>query len=186
MINDVAVAIGDLVSVLESYDIKYVIVGSISSSLNGIFCSTNDVDVVIENLLNQTPAAIEDLHNKFIVDSETLLINHKQNRAYNIFHQDTALKIDLFPAFTDFHQQQLARAIAVKLPSASSVFKISSPEDIILAKLDWLNKSPSDRQLSDIKGVINTNRKSLDMDYLNKWAKKLLVEKSLSKVLGDN
>jgi hypothetical protein len=181
MINDVALAINDLVSIFTSHNIKYAIGGSISSSLNGIFRSTNDIDVVIENILDQNPTALEALSNKFIVDSETLLLNHKKNRAYNIFHQETALKIDLFPAYTDFHMTQLERAIPVKLPSATNAFNITSPEDIILAKLIWINKSPSDRQLTDIKGVINANIDSLDMEYLNKWAKELFVEEGLKK-----
>ncbi len=184
MISDVALAIADLVSILDFHNIKYVIGGSISSSLNGIFRSTNDIDIVIENLLIEKPSAIEDLSKKFLVDAETLLLSHKKNRAYNIFHEETALKIDLFPALSEFHLTQLTRAIAVKLPSSNRAFNISSPEDIILAKLDWMNKSPSDRQLGDIKGVVNANRNSLDIDYLNKWAKKLLVEQGLNKVLG--
>ena len=128
---------------------------------------------------------IKELEKKFLVDSNKLLQSHSTNRAFNIFHEDTALKIDLFPAHNDFHKSQLDRAISVKLPSAHCTFKIATPEDIILAKLLWTLKSPSERQLSDIKGVFRINKDSLDIQYLNKWAERLNVFDQLNQLFAE-
>lgn len=180
--NDVFQAICDLVSILDKFNIGYFIGGSLSSSLNGIFRSTNDIDVILENSLNST--ILKELEKKFLVDSTRLLENHANNRAFYIFHEGSALKIDLFPACTDFHSSQLNRAITVKLPSAPSSFKVASPEDIILAKLLWMLKSPSERQISDIKGVLRMNKGTLDIEYLNSWARKLNVLSQLNEIMA--
>ncbi|HMO16507.1 MAG TPA: hypothetical protein PKA63_01765 [Oligoflexia bacterium] len=180
--NDISQAICDLVSILDKFNIRYFIGGSLSSSLNGIFRSTNDIDVVLENSINDL--VVKELEEKFLVDATKLRESHSRNRAFNIFHENTALKFDLFPAYNDFHASQLDRAISVKLPSALCAFRVASPEDIILAKLVWISKAPSERQLSDIKGVLNTNRDSIDFDYLNSWAEKLKIGAQLKEIVA--
>jgi hypothetical protein len=49
---------------------------------------------------------------------------------------------------------------------------IVSPEDLILAKLDWARDSYSEMQLRDVQNIISTLN-NLDWDYINKWKKKL-------------
>ncbi len=176
--NEVGIVICEIVDFFTKHKISYFVGGSLSSSLNGIFRSTNDIDIILENVL--TKNILKDLENNFIIDTPALLESHSRNRAYNIFHKATSLKLDLFPAHNEFHTSQLSRAILVKLPSAPCSFNIASPEDIILAKLIWFKKSSSDRQLSDIKGVIGTNEGKLDLGYLNLWAEKLDVLKELN------
>ena len=55
--------------------------------------------------------------------------------------------------------------------------KFSSPEDVILAKLEWyrLGGEVSERQWRDILGVIKTRASALDEVYLRKWAKDLKI-----------
>ncbi|MDZ4785596.1 MAG: hypothetical protein SGJ02_05910 [bacterium] len=185
MFNDICGAICDLTECFDNHKLKYLIGGSVSSSLNGIFRTTNDVDVLVEKPLNQFPLLLKELSRKFIIDEEALVKHHLNKKAYNIFHEATALKIDLFPAHTEFHQMQLGRAISVKPPSASCAFKIATAEDIVLAKLVWLQKSSSDRQINDIIGVLNLNKSFLDLNYLRDWAEKLNVLESLEGLLNE-
>ncbi|MCB9030049.1 MAG: hypothetical protein H6619_03285 [Deltaproteobacteria bacterium] len=182
MSNSIYNAICDLVSIFNEHKLDYLIGGSISSSLNGIFRTTNDIDVLVEKPLSELPKVVESLSVAFIVNKEMLVAQHSRGRSYNIFHEETALKIDLFPATNDFNQKQLKRAISVNPETANCSFKIATAEDIILAKLQWLKQSDSERQRSDISGVLNTNEDRLDFDYLNRWADKLGVRSELESV----
>lgn len=56
-------------------------------------------------------------------------------------------------------------------------FPVSSAEDTVLAKLHWFRAGgeTSDRQWSDILGIIRTQGSRLDRSYLDEWAAKLGV-----------
>ena len=183
MFSNICDVICDLAQCFYDYKIKYLIGGSVSSSLNGIFRTTNDIDVLVEKPLNEVPNVITALSTKFLVDEPALIKQHLDNKAYNIFHEQTALKIDIFPGHTEFHQMQLSRALNVKPPTSRCEFKIASAEDIILAKLQWFQKSPSDRQINDIVGVLNLNKNTVDLSYLRNWASKLDVLDKLEELL---
>lgn len=54
---------------------------------------------------------------------------------------------------------------------------MSAPEDTILAKLRWHRRGggASERQLSDVLGVLKVQRERLDLEYLREWAGRLGV-----------
>jgi len=60
---------------------------------------------------------------------------------------------------------------------------VSSPEDTILAKLRWAKLSGgSEKQFTDALRVYEVQFETLDMDYLQSWAKKLGVDPLLQKL----
>ena len=75
--------------------------------------------------------------------------------------------------------------IAWKLEDDEKTISIylCSPEDIILNKLEWfkLGDEASEKQWSDILGVIKVQSDNLDKDYLKYWAKQLEVSELLVK-----
>jgi len=56
-------------------------------------------------------------------------------------------------------------------------FRLASPEDVILNKLEWYRKGDhvSDRQWTDVLGVIKVQGSALDLGYLRSWASELGV-----------
>lgn len=54
------------------------------------------------------------------------------------------------------------------------VFLISA-EDLILNKLLWFKASESERQLSDVRGILENQKDNLDLNHLKKWAFKLKI-----------
>ena len=55
--------------------------------------------------------------------------------------------------------------------------KVSTPEDTILAKLDWAVKSgESEKQFIDALRIFEVQYGSMDLDYLGKWVVALGLE----------
>lgn len=70
--------------------------------------------------------------------------------------------------------------LRAQFPQASEAevsARFASPEDTILAKLEWYRAGGevSDRQWRDILGVLLTRARELDRDYLRQWAVELAV-----------
>ena len=58
-----------------------------------------------------------------------------------------------------------------------------SPEDSVLSKLEWAKDSGSERQLRDVRGVLEVQRDALDVEYLRRWATELGVRETLDSLL---
>ncbi len=61
----------------------------------------------------------------------------------------------------------------------------ATPEDILLAKLEWSKEGGSERQYADALNVAKIHGRSLDRSYLLKWAKELGVGNLLEKLLSE-
>ena len=104
--------------------------------------------------------------------------------SFNVIHFATAFKIDIFVQ----GGQRISKADAFTTAErcnwviAKRSMSFVSPEDIILLKLDWFRQSggSSERQWSDVQGVLAGQGKSLDFEYLKNWAKKLELDGTFS------
>jgi hypothetical protein len=107
--------------------------------------------------------------------------------SFNLIHYETAFKVDIFICKTRaFDQSQLKRRrTSIFATDPERRVYVTSPEDIILSKLEWyrMGGEVSDRQWRDIIGVIKTRADNLDSDYLHKWAKELNVSDLLERAL---
>jgi hypothetical protein len=56
-------------------------------------------------------------------------------------------------------------------------FWVASPEDLVLAKLLWRQRSQSEKQWRDVLGVLKVQGETLDFDYLFQWADALDLQK---------
>ena len=87
-----------------------------------------------------------------------------------------------------FELSMMRRRIPIAPPDASEPpIAVVSPEDIILLKLEWfrLGGEISDRQWSDILGVMRVQGGRLDEPYLDHWAEDLRVADLLARARGD-
>jgi len=174
---------------LENMGIPYAVGGSLSSSVHGIMRSTMDIDIVADLRREHIPSFVSALSPVFYADDEMMRDAISHHSSFNLIHYDTAIKVDIFiPKERIFDRLQLERRIAcvVTEEPEHSVY-VTSPEDIILAKLEWyrMGGEVSDRQWGDILGVVKTKSGQLDLAYLHRLAKELAVEDLLERALQD-
>jgi hypothetical protein len=175
--------------VLEKLNIPYLIGGSLASTLYGMVRTTQDSDIVAEMQLEHLQPFILALQDEFYLDDEMIAEAIQRHSSFNIIHRESMFKVDVFiPRPRPFLQSQLARAQKQTFIFESEVSaKFSSPEDIILAKLEWyrMGGEVSERQWRDILGVLKTRAGELDLDYLKKWANELKVFDLLERALKE-
>ncbi len=86
-----------------------------------------------------------------------------------------------------FAQQEMRRAREDVLELGSRPFFFASPEDMILAKLDWwkLGGGVSNRQWNDIVEIMKEKHAALDIAYLRQSAPMLGIADLLEKAFND-
>lgn len=179
-------ALKDLIECFAFVEARYVVGGSVASSVMGEFRTTHDIDVLCELPGSRLSAFCSEAARYFSVDSEAVQSHLEIGRSYNILHEETCIKIDLFPAVSGFHQKELERALCISPSGSPCSFRIATAEDIVLAKLDWYHRGgrTSQRQINDVRSVLLFNQSTLDETYLKEWADQLKVLDLLTELLA--
>jgi hypothetical protein len=174
---------------LEQLDIPYAVGGSLASSLHGIMRATLDVDIVADMRIEHILPLVSALSQEFYADGEMMRDAIERHSSFNLIHYETAYKVDIFiRKLRPYGRIQLERRqkSVIATDPEQSVY-VTSPEDTILAKLEWyrLGGEVSDRQWRDILGVIKTRVDRLDLIYLQKWAVELQVVDLLERAVRE-
>ena len=174
--------------VLESLGIPYLISGSLASTLYGMVRTTQDSDIVAEMRIEHLQPFVSSLQGEFYLDDEMIAESIQRHTSFNIIHRETMFKVDVFiPQPRPFLQSQLIRSQKQTFQFETEVSaKFASPEDTILAKLEWyrLGGEVSERQWRDILGVLNLQGDRLDFQYLHNWAGRMGIQDLLRRVLA--
>ncbi len=164
----------DLVHVLDRLQIHYALGGSMASSIHGKPRYTQDADLTVEAFTGKEQAFTDSLDAAYYVSLDAVQLAVREQRSFNVIHTSSGFKIDVFIAKnTPFEQSAFARRRTAEL--AQEPIYILSPEDIVLHKLEWfrLGGGVSDRQWSDILGVLQVQKDQVDLAYLENWAGQL-------------
>lgn len=179
-----------IATVLNEQRIAYVLVGSLASSLHGMYRSTADIDIVAEVKSDQVIPLLAALQEDFHVDELAAreAINRKQS--FNAIHFDSVFKVDIFiPKSDEFSKKQIQRGELKKLaPDMDQMIYVATAEDTILSKLRWYDSGGrvSDAQWRDVIGILAASSKRLDFDYLNDWAGTLRITELLEKAISES
>ena len=162
---------------LEAAGARYLVGGSLASSLQGIPRSTQDVDLVAELSLSMVPEFVRALGEDFYADDERIRDGVARRASFNVIDRRNGFKADVYLVTDDpFGRSQLARRQPVDLlPGVTLPF--ASPEDVVLQKLRWfrMGGGVSERQWLDALGVLKVQGERLDRDYLERWSRELEI-----------
>ncbi|SPE33352.1 conserved hypothetical protein [Candidatus Sulfopaludibacter sp. SbA6] len=188
MAGDLSDTLKFLAAALDQLGIPYLIGGSMASSARGIARATRDIDIVADIRLDQADRFAAALGPNWYVEPDQIRQALRAGRAFNVIYIPKSQKVDIFPAAGEFQAAQLERASKLPLTflGIDAEYPVASAEDILLAKLQWYRAGGeiSDRQWSDITGILATNP-AIDLDYTRSWAARLRVEDLLDKALAE-
>lgn len=182
------VVLSQVARVLENQDITYVLIGSLASSMHGMYRSTADIDLLADIKSEQVRPLLNALKESFYVDELAMRQAIEQRRSFNAIHFDSVFKVDIFIAKADdFARKQLDRRQLRQIaPDIDQFIYVATAEDTVLAKLRWYRQGNevSNTQWSDVLGVLGATSGALDVDYLREWADKLGVSDLLGKAVS--
>jgi hypothetical protein len=179
--GDVLDALTPVVTLLEELGITYRVGGSVATSAYGLPRSTLDVDIVCDLHPNQVGELVAGLAEAYYVDAAMIHQAITARRSFNVIHLPTMVKVDVFVVKDRaFDRAAFARSIRDTLDDTEDAhfFELSTPEDMVLHKLDWYRKGGevAERQWLDVLGVLKVQGDSLDWSYIQRWAAQLGLE----------
>ena len=169
--------IARFVAPLEEAGIRYMITGSVASSIYGEPRNTLDIDLVVLLDSSQIPLlpTLFPEDDFYLPPADVISIESRREAHghFNIIHHHTGLKADIYlsrnhPALP----WALDHTRRVKTPSCE--ISIAPPEDVILHKLEFFREGGSQKHLRDIAGIIE--QQELDQDFLNHAIHRLGLE----------
>lgn len=179
----------EVAEALDACGLKYLIGGSLASSMSGEPRSTLDIDFVVAMSDPDVGAFVAALRGAFYVEPEALRRAIRGKSSANLIHYPTSIKVDLFiSGGTPLDGLQMDRRQRVRVATDPDRWLyFYTPEDILLQKLRWyrLGNEVSDQQWRDVLGVVRVQAGRLNEEYLRDGAKVLGVVDLLDRALHE-
>ncbi len=187
--HDIIEALNKVIGCFDKLGIVYYIGGSVASSVYGMARATMDVDLVAGVEMSHVDCLVKKLGAEYYIAAEMIKDAIHRRASFNLIHLETMIKVDVFVAKDEpYDSQALTRRRSDTLDEESSrKFYLSSPEDVILSKLQWYRKGGgvSEQQRKDVLGVLKVQGDKLDLEYLKYWASKLDLSELLNRSFDD-
>ena len=171
-----AAFLGRVVQVLRGADVPFMLTGSLAGAFYGQPRATQDVDVVVDltaEMLDRLVSGFEAAG--FYVSTEAAREALAHSGQFNAIDPQSGWKVDLIVrkerefSKAEFSRRQPAELLGIEVA-------LTSPEDLIIAKLEWSELGDSDLQRRDVIEILERSAGTLDLDYLEHWIEELGLE----------
>ncbi|MCX6809975.1 MAG: nucleotidyl transferase AbiEii/AbiGii toxin family protein [Candidatus Berkelbacteria bacterium] len=170
-----------IAEILNNLRIDFFVSGGFAVSVWGKPRFTADIDLVIhleEKNIDQLAGKLKSEFPDAYIDPLQMRDALKNNGEFNIIEPNIGMKIDFWIVYNkDYDKLRLRRSIKKDI---GREVRFISPEDLIISKLQWMQKDNSSRHADDIKSILEISK--VDNDYINEWVKKLGLEKEYKRI----
>src|SRR6185503_16670712 len=105
-------------------------------------------------------ALAEAFQGDYFVDEPAIRAAYNPPHQFNVIHVPSALKIDFWMLRPEpFEREMFGRRVRQQIFGEPGW--LATAEDVILHKLHWNQITPSERQLSDVAGVVSVQKEKL-------------------------
>jgi hypothetical protein len=158
---------------LEQNNIPYMLSGSIVMNVYAVPRMTRDHDIVVNLQITDIERFAAIFRKGYYIYEEGLEVEIRRRGMFNVIDYETGYKIDfIVKKNTEFHNNEFSRR---RTTSAFGLnFLVVSLEDLILAKLIWIQQVQSEIQMNDIRNLMQNE--TIDMDYLKIWTYRLHLD----------
>jgi hypothetical protein len=166
---------------LAARNLSFMLTGSFALAYYATPRMTRDLDFVVALTAGDVEILVGIFSSDFYIDADTVRAAIQNERDFNLMHLSSGIKVDLIVRkSSEYRLTEFARRERGTVGSVPTW--IVSREDPILSKLVWSLDSGSDLQLRDVRQLL---AKSIDVDYLNRWASVLGVETPLRELMDE-
>jgi hypothetical protein len=156
---------------LEEKQIPYMLSGSLAMSYYTTSRMTKDIDIVI-HLQAVDVEKFTTIFENFYVHKPTIVEEVERQGMFNVIDHLSGFKID-FILMKDTEYSKLAMSRRQSFDDIFGKVWVIAIEDLIIAKLNWIQTLFSERQAIDIESLLQNP--TIDHDYLQYWVKKLNI-----------
>ena len=154
---------------LDDNNIKYMVSGSVASNFYCVPRMTRDVDIVIEIPEIKVDDFVKLFPDSYI-NADTVRDEVKRKGMFNVIDNETGFKID-FIVRKDNEYSDLAFNRKERVEGFGTKLWVININDLIIAKIIWIQDYQSERQINDIKNLLDNSSK--DIKYVRSWCDKL-------------
>lgn len=151
-------------------NIPYMLTGGIAVNYYGRPRFTHDADILIQIQLKDAEEIVRLFEKEFYLDIEGVIEAIKYSSMFNLIHSETIFKVDCWILKDEEYARTSFSRRQKEFVFGQTIY-ISSPEDLIVSKLDWYKKSDLQKHYEDALGIFQIQAGKLDLDYIKKWAK---------------
>lgn len=174
-----------VVAIIEHVGLPYMLTGSLAAAYYASPRATRDVDIVIEVTPEEVDELVRSLDEAALyVDRETARQAVHQRGQFNAIDPASGWKVDwIVRRDRPFSREEFERRRRVEMLDLE--LRVVSPEDLIVAKLEWAQKGASELQLRDAREILAQQGPHLDRAYIERWIGELGLELEWRRLLED-
>ena len=171
--------------IFEELGISYYITGGVAAISYGEPRTTQDLDLVMAispDVIDRLSDALTEA-GFYVPGIDDVKSGRMQT--LQIIEMESISRADLVVAGTDeFERLKFARRRVIEFEGTALYF--ASPEDVILNKLRWRQRSGSEKQWRDVLGVLKVQAENLDYGYMRELAEQLGLVDALNQAVTES
>lgn len=160
----------EIVGNLEVNGIPYMVSGSLAMNAYTIPRMTRDIDIVIDIGVDDIGKFLPIFDRYFYINPKTVDEEVRRRGMFNAIDHRSGYKVDfVVRKNSEYRRLEFGRRTRNEILGVSTW--LVTVEDLIISKFIWIQDIQSDKQLEDIRNLLENL--TVDVPYVKRWIKEL-------------